>query len=326
VPDLKSISSILTLSIALIALLMVYSFLHQTDEKPIYPPKSKMELGRVLFFEKALSLDSSISCASCHLPAFAFSDTQIFSKGVGGKFGLRNTPSVMNVKARDLFFYDGRAKDIFDQVHFPVEDQNEMNIDFNMLVQRLQASPRYLTFFKQLYQSLPNRENIADAIAQFEMSLESSETPFDRFMNGDESALNASEQRGRELFLSDKTKCFDCHFGPDFTGDEFKNIGLFDGQFLNDSGRFTVTKNNEDVGKFKVPGLRNVGVTGPYMHNGQFKTLEEVVAFYSNIYEIVGNPVNLDSTLIKPLNLSTQEQLDLVNFLKTLTDDQFKNR
>jgi cytochrome c peroxidase len=326
VPDLKSIGNILTLALAGIALLLVFSFLHQTNDKPIFPPENKAELGRVLFFEKALSLDSSISCASCHLPAFAFSDTQAFSKGVGGKFGLRNTPSVMNVKSRGLFFYDGRAKDIFDQVHFPVEDKNEMNINFDIVVQRLQASPLYSAYFQLLYKSLPNRQNVADAIAQFEMLLESSETPFDRYMSGDETALNASEQRGRELFLSDKTKCFDCHFGPDFTGDEFKNIGLFDGKLLNDSGRYLVTKYLEDVGKFKVPGLRNVGVTGPYMHNGQFKTLNEVVAYYSNMYEFVEKPVNLDSTLIKPLNLTAQEQLDLVNFLKSLTDVQFKNR
>lgn len=277
----------------------------------------------MLFFEKALSLDSSISCASCHIPAFAFSDTQAFSKGVGGKLGLRNTPSVMNVKFRDLFFYDGRAKDIFDQVHFPVEDKNEMNIDFDVVVERIQKSPQYLSYFNRLYHAKPNRQNIADAIAQFEMSLESSETRFDRFMNGNETALNESEQRGRDLFLSDKTKCFDCHFGPDFTGDEFKNIGLFDGKHLNDSGRYVVTKNKEDVGKFKVPGLRNVAVTAPYMHNGQFKTLEEVVSYYSNLYEFVEKPVNLDSTLTQALNLTAQEQTDLVNFLKSLTDDRF---
>jgi cytochrome c peroxidase len=287
---------------------------------------SEVQLGEKLFFDKALSLDSSISCASCHIPEFAFADTVAFSKGVGGKFGQRNTPSVMNVKFRDRFFYDGRAKDIIDQVHFPIEDPNEMNLLMDKLVERLTHNPDYIKWFQQIYGSLPNKQNIAQAIATYESSLETANTPFDAYMDDVPNSLNASEIRGKELFLGGKAKCFDCHFGPDFTGDEFKNIGLFDGKTWNDVGRFGITKDSADLGKFKVPGLRNVGVTAPYMHNGSFKTLREVVEYYNNPKKTVANPINLDESLKDPLNLNEQEITDLVNFLLSLTDKQFKNR
>ena len=123
--------------------------------------------------------------------------------------------------------------------------------------------------------------------------------------------------------MSDRAKCFDCHFSPDFTGDEFKNIGLYDEKKYNDKGRYEVTKNPDDLGKFKVPGLRNVAVTAPYMHDGSFKTLEEVVEYYSDIYAVVNKPVNLDSTLINPIIFTPQEKKDLVAFLHSLTDRSF---
>jgi cytochrome c peroxidase len=287
---------------------------------------NKESLGEKLFFDSALSLDYSISCASCHIPQFAFADTVAFSKGVGGKFGQRNTPSVMNVKFRDRFFYDGRAKDIIDQVHFPIQDPNEMNLSMDSLVKRLSANPSYVKWFNAIYNEGPTKQNIADAIAAYEMTLETSNTPFDAFMNDVPNSLTESEQRGREVFLSDKAKCFDCHFGPDFTGDEFKNIGLYDGLKWNDNGLYGITKDSADLGKFKVPGLRNVGVTGPYMHNGAFKTLKEVIDFYDNPFATVTNPINIDETLKKPLGLTKQEKEDLLNFLLTLTDKKFKNR
>ncbi|MDP2174581.1 MAG: cytochrome c peroxidase [Bacteroidota bacterium] len=310
---------ILTLIVALIFLSFSNNSLKTNDI-------SEVQLGEKLFFEKALSLDSSISCASCHIPEFAFADTVAFSKGVGGKFGLRNTPSVMNIKFRDRFFYDGRAKDIIDQVHFPIQDPNEMNLAMEEVVKRLKQDIQYSEWFKMVYQTLPNQENIAKAIAAFESTLETANTPFDAFMDDVPNSLNASEIRGKELFLSEKAKCFDCHFGPDFTGDEFKNIGLFDGNKWNDVGRFVITKDSADLGKFKVPGLRNIGVTAPYMHNGSFKTLREVIEYYNNPKKTVSNPINLDESLKEPLNLNEQEITDLINFLLSLTDKQFKNR
>ena len=135
--------------------------------------------------------------------------------------------------------------------------------------------------------------------------------------------MSTAAIRGREVFMSKKAKCFDCHFSPDFTGDEFRNIGLFDkNQFL-DKGRFEVTKDSADLGKFKVPGLRNVAVTPPYMHNGMFSTLEEVVEYYDNPTKFVAHSINADSLLQKPLGLTVQEKSDLVEFMKALTDFRF---
>lgn len=289
-------------------------------------PANSVELGKMLFFEKALSLDSSVSCASCHQPEFAFSDTLPLSIGVGGRMGLRNTPSIMNVKGRELMFYDGRAKNLEDQVHFPVEDPLEMNLAFDEVVKRLKADPFYVTCFQSVFKALPDRKNLALAIADFERSLETSNTPFDDYMSDKPNVLSESAIRGRELFLSDRAKCFDCHFGPDFTGDEFRNIGLYDGRNWNDPGRFKISGDSSDLGKFKVPGLRNVGVTGPYMHNGSFKTLKEVIEYYSDPYKIVNQPVNMDSTMLTPINFTEAEKADLLSFLLSLSDRSFKNR
>ena len=310
----------------LLALVVVLALKNPKQEVPKSVRISKEELGKFLFFEKALSLDSTVSCSSCHIPAFAFSDTTALSDGVHGKLGLRNAPGVMNLHANEPMFYDGRAKDLVDQVHFPIQDPNEMNLAMIEVVKRLNKDPKYKNFFNALFQAEASAANIADVIAAYELTLQTSNTPFDAFMSGDESAISESAKRGRELFLSDRAKCFDCHFGPDFTGDEFKNIGLYDAKEWNDVGRFKISNDSSDIGKFKVPGLRNVGVTGPYMHNGKFKTLEEVIEYYSNPYLTVKNPVNLDASLVKPINFTKQEKADLLSFLKSLTDKQFLNR
>ncbi len=296
------------------------------QEVPKSVELSKEELGKLLFFEKALSLDSTVSCASCHLPQFAFSDTTAFSDGVNGKLGLRNAPGIMNLHPNEPMFYDGRAKDLVGQVHFPIQDPNEMNLAMLEVVKRLNNDKEYKNFFNSTFHSEANEANIAQAIAAFELTLQTSNTPFDAFMSGDESAISESAKRGRELFLSDRAKCFDCHFGPDFTGDEFKNIGLYDAKEWADAGRFNASKDSADIGKFKVPGLRNVGVTGPYMHNGKFKTLEQVIEYYANPFATVKKPINMDASLLKPINFTAQEKSDLVNFLKSLTDKQFLNR
>lgn len=309
-------------ALLLLGVLVLSSFRHTPDSVDL----TKVELGQQLFFDKGLSLDSSVSCASCHIPEFAFSDTVAFSIGFQGRKGLRNAPSVMNMKFRDLMFYDGRAQSLRDQVHFPISDPNEMNLDYEVAIRRIAANPVYAKAFQQLYQAAPDAINIADAVASFEETLESSETPFDRYMSGDTNAISESAKRGRELFLGDKAKCFDCHFGPDFTGDEFRNIGLYNGKEDHDAGRFNVTRDSADLGKFKVPGLRNIGVTGPYMHDGRFKTLDAVINYYNNPSAFVNNPKNIDPLLMAPLNLSKEEKEDLKNFLLSLTDKRFINR
>jgi cytochrome c peroxidase len=181
----------------------------------------------------------------------------------------------------------------------------------------------YVERFKNIYGERPKRENIIDAMVTFEKSLETSNSPFDRFMHDDTSAISESAKRGQKIF-NIKGKCFDCHFGPDFTGDEFRNIGLYNGRELNDVGRFGITQKKEDIGKFKVPGLRNIAMTAPYMHNGMFKTLEEVIDYYDTPTQFVQGSINADSLLLKPLGLTVQEKSDLLEFLKSLTDERFK--
>jgi len=283
---------------------------------------TKVALGEKLFFDPILSLDNSISCADCHQPKFAFADNKAFSLGVNDSLGNRNTPSVMNMASRPFFFHDGRAATLEEQATMPVENPVEMNLPFTDAVKRIKSNKVYFTLFINIYQTEPNKENITNALAEFQRSLESDgSAPHDLWMNDiDTLAMSPSQQRGRNLFLSDDFKCFDCHFGPDFTGDEFRNIGLYDGITLKDIGRYAVTKDSSDIGKFMVPGLRNVALTAPYMHDGKFNTLEDVINFYSNPYDFVEKPVNIDSLMVKPLNLSEQQKEDLVNFLHSLTD------
>lgn len=283
---------------------------------------TKVTLGEKLFFDPILSLDNSISCADCHQPKFAFADNKAFSIGVNDSLGNRNTPSVMNMASRPFFFHDGRAASLEEQASMPVENPVEMNLSFTEAVKRIKTNKAYFNLFSNIYHTEPNKENIANALAEFQRSLESDgSAPHDLWMSDiDTLAMSTSQQRGRTLFLSDEFKCFDCHFGPDFTGDEFRNIGLYDGITLKDMGRFDITKDSSDIGKFKVPGLRNVALTAPYMHDGKFNTLGEVIDFYSNPYDFVEKPVNIDSLMVKPLNLSDQQKEDLVNFLHSLTD------
>ena len=286
--------------------------------------RDEIELGEELFFDPILSLDNTLACASCHQPQFAFADNKAFSLGVNDSIGTRNTPSVMNMLSRSFFFHDGRAASLEEQAIGPVENPLEMNLSFDEAVKRIKANPEYVRLFKKIYKEEPNAKNVANALSEFQRSLESDgSAPHDLFVNGvDLNAMTASQQRGRKLFLDDKSKCFDCHFGPDFTGDEFRNIGLYDGVKLLDKGRFDFTKKQEDIGKFKVRGLRNVALTAPYMHNGMFNTLEEVIDYYSNPYDFVKKPINMDTVMLKPLNFTQEEKTDLVNFLHSLTDEE----
>ena len=282
---------------------------------------SESELGEKLFFDPILSHDKSISCGSCHKPEFAFADNRSLSFGVNDSLGTRNTPSVMNMASRSHFFYDGRASSLEEQAIGPIENPVEMNLSIDSAVNRLLNSELYVALFDKIYRDLPSKSNLTSALASFQRSLESDgSAPHDLWMNDEEPlALSKSQQRGRELFL-EKAKCFDCHFGPDFTGDEFRNIGLYDGKEYTDKGRFDITGDSNDLGKFKVPGLRNVALTAPYMHDGSLETLEEVIDFYNNLYRFVPAPINLDSVMIEPLMLSISEKEDLVNFLHSLTD------
>lgn len=311
----------LTYSIAVFAILIsACSTNNVSENKP--EPTTKEELGELLFSDPILSENNQISCASCHIPDFAFADTSKVSKGVNGKLGSRNTPSAMNMNDRIFFFHDGRAETLEDQAAGPIENPVEMNLPIAEAIKRLNANENYKNYFKKIYKESPDRTNLLDAIAAFERTLETSDTPFDRFMKGDEKAISEAAKRGQKIF-NIKGKCFDCHFGPDFTGDQFRNIGLYNGKDLNDRGRSEITKDSADIGKFKVPGLRNIAITAPYMHNGMFKTLTEVIDYYDTPTTFVKGSINSDSLLLKPLGLTKEEKSDLLEFLQTLTDDRF---
>jgi len=292
--------------------------LNQADE-----PKTEVALGKKLFSDPILSSDRTVSCASCHNPAFAFADTARFSKGVGGKPTKRNTPTVLNMSARDSYFWDGRAGTLEQQALMPIQNPDEMNLSIQEAIKRLNADKKYKIWFQKIYKQAPNQENLAKALAAFERTLETSETDFEKYMAGDKQAISPDAAAGRKLFVN-KAKCFDCHFGPDFTGDEFKNIGFYTGLKNDDQGRFGITKDSIDLGKFKVPGLRNIALTSPYMHDGRFKTIRQVIEYYEDPSLFIQGSMNIDTTFSKPLKLTEKEKDQLEAFLLTLTDKRFK--
>lgn len=309
--------------VLMILTVIMFSCSVDSDEKPLKEPGSKEELGELLFHDSILSRGNSISCASCHKPEYAFADTVALSVGIDGIIGTRNTPSAMNLSARNFYFHDGRSETLEEQAGGPMENPNEMDIPLSMIVKKLNKHRQYRSFFVKIFGNTATKENLVEALAAYERTLETNNTAFDHFMNGEDTlSFSLSAQRGREVF-NEKGKCFDCHFGPDFTGDDFKNIGLFNGKNLNDSGRFLITRAPEDIGRFKVPGLRNSAITRPYMHNGMFKTLKEVIDYYDNPDLFVPDAVNRDASLAKPLNLTPQEKKDLEAFLLSLTDERF---
>ena len=306
----------------LAGMITVLGFSFNAPEETIKTPAA---LGKKLFSDKLLSKDSSISCASCHKAEFAFADTAAFSTGIYGKLTSRNTPSVLNMKNRPYYFWDGRASTLEEQSLMPIENPNEMGLPIKEAIQRLNQSESYKRLFRKIFKQLPNEKNLGAAFAAFEQTLETVDSKFDDWSNNI-SDLSVEEERGRELFVGNKAKCFDCHSMEDFTDDRFKNIGLYNGKELSDAGRYEITKKETDKGKFKTPGLRNIAVTGPYMHDGRFKTLEQVVSYYNTPFMFVDDPLNIDTTFNKPLMLSQQEKKDLVAFLKTLTDKAYIKR
>jgi cytochrome c peroxidase len=283
------------------------------------PNKEKIttesQLGERLFFDPILSRDSSISCASCHKPEFAFADNSATSKGVFGRTGTRNTPSAMNQSDRNV---------LEEQALGPIENPVEMDLPLSIAIKRLLKNKEYLEAFQYVYGEVPSKELLGQAISSFEQTLETGKSVFDKYMSeSDTTLMSASAKRGLTIFNT-KGKCFDCHFGVDFTGnDRFKNIGLYNGNDLNDEGRFAISGNPKDLGSFKVPGLRNIAQTAPYMHNGQLKTLREVIDYYDTPDKFVANSINRDTLLKAPLGLTETEKKDLENFLLSLSDERF---
>ncbi|MCB0734271.1 MAG: c-type cytochrome [Flavobacteriales bacterium] len=291
-----------------------------------------VKLGRMLFYEKMLSGDGSQACASCHLQEFAFSDTATFSIGIRKKPGKRQAMGVFNMAWNsNEFFWDGRAHLLRDQSLKPIQDELEMDETLENVVAKLSASETYRNQFKRTFGSEEiTPEKMSLAMEQFMNSIVSNRSKYDQFL-ADSTVFTESEKRGYVLFNTEYNKffpdesgadCAHCHGGDNFENDEYMNNGLDgDGQFADD-GREKVTMNMADKGKFKVPSLRNIAVTAPYMHDGRFKSLEEVVDHY-NTGLVASSALDqaLEQTRETGLMLSTQQKADLVAFLKTLTDE-----
>lgn len=300
---------------------------------------AKIELGRLLYFDPVLSGDNTVSCAHCHHPDLGLSDNRQRSMGKGGR-GIgphrqggvslrRNSPTVWNAAFNHLQFWDGRAKDLEEQAAKPITDANEMDQDPDQLVEELRAIDGYVSRFGEAFPgtSAITFDQVTFAIAAFERTLLSQNSRFDRYVRGDRRALDASERRGLNVFRSLQTRCFECHNLPTFNNPDFKVIGLPDVAGLDgpDEGRVEVAEGEAHRRAFKVPTLRNVALTAPYMHNGLFDTLDEVIDFYAMGGGVgLGLDVpNLDDK-IRPFHLDGDQRRDLIAFLHSLTDESAK--
>lgn len=288
-------------------------------------PTSTIELGKALFHEPMLSRKMTISCASCHKPDFAFSDTSQFSIGVNGKPTGRNTPTVTYSAGRQHYFWDGRAATLEHQATGPITHPEEMNLTVTEAIGRLRQHAYYTVAFQKVFNRAPDSLGLTKALADFQRSLSDYDSPYDRYLKGDQSAMSASAVRGFYLFYQENT-CAQpaCHIGPDFSGDSLVFVGVHDG---NDMGRYGITGRPEDRQKFKTPILRNVGVTGPYMHDGSMKTLREVIVFYNQRENFLGNPrTHANVRHQRAQTMTDQDVDDLVSFMNALTDYRYQKR
>ena len=278
----------------------------------------KIELGRTLFFDKRLSNDNTIACASCHLAQFAFTDAKPVSTGIRGQKGGRSAPVAINRVFSSAQFWDGRAATLEDQSIGPFTNPIEHGfVNYDVMMAKMKKIPGYKTLFLQVFGGDITIGNVGKAIASFQRTILSGNSPADRFDQGGEAgAISAEAQRGLLLFR-EKARCTKCHSGFNFTDEKFHNAGIGWDDNKVDLGRYMVTKNPEDIGGMKTPTLREIARSAPYMHDGRFKTLEEVVNFYNQ--GGVKNPHQ--DPLILPLELTKEEKHDLVQFLRTLNGE-----
>ncbi len=300
------------------------------------PTNAGVLLGRMLFYEKALSKDGTQSCADCHQQKDMFSDIRPFSIGVEGLPGKRQAMAIFNLAWHTSgMFWDGRVPLVRDQALKPIQDPLEMNESLPNVVSKLSTEQKYRDQFARAFGDHEiTPERIGLAIEQFEFTMISNNSKYDKSLRG-EVVLSPSEEHGRLLFFTEVDpfqgvkggECFHCHGGFNFTNNEYMNNGLDEDAVFTDLGRFDVTNNPADKARFKVTSLRNIALTPPYMHDGRFTTLEQVIEHYNTG---VKNSSTVDGILFHNLDpgglqLSAQDIADLVAFLHTLTDDAFMN-
>ncbi|MEM6646135.1 MAG: cytochrome c peroxidase [Bacteroidota bacterium] len=277
----------------------------------------KVNLGERLFFDPLLSRDRSVSCGSCHLPAFAFADPRRLSAGVDGRRGERNSPSLVNVVYERGLFRDGASPSLEAQVFGPLENPDEMDIRLDTLLARLANDASYRRDFDMAFGEGPTAQNFAQALAAYQRTIVSGGGRYDDWLMGEPEALTEDERQGLALFEG-KAGCVGCHSGPRLTNDRLANNGLALDFARADSGRARITADPADFGRFKVPSLRNVALTAPYMHDGRFGSLADIIDHYDS----GGTGARNQDARIQPLRLTPQEKTHLLAFLDTLTDDE----
>lgn len=290
-----------------------FQFLRQHDQNSNLDSQ-KVQLGRMLFFDKRLSLDNSVSCASCHIPGKAFCDNLETAVGINGLKNTRNTPSLLNADSLSSMMFDAHIKTLERQVIVPIQESSEMGNNMKFLIPKLRKVSYYQEKAKKIFNRDFDAFVLTRSIAAFERTLRSRNSRYDQYINGDKKALSKNEKKGMTLFLN-KLHCSSCHPPPNFTTYKAENNGLTN-DYASDQGRFRVTKDSSDIGKFKIPSLRNIGLTFPYMHNGSFLSLDSIIEKYA----FGGNSHPNKSAIITPFKLDSEEKQNLIEFLLALSD------
>ena len=299
----------------------------QLQANPTLPPvevpadnpqtDAKVALGAQLYFDPRLSIDDSISCATCHAPETGWANHNPVDVGILGFKGNRNSGTILDSAYMRFQFWDGRARTLEEQALGPIHNPVEMGETLESVVRKLNAIAGYRAQFKDVFGTDVTSDGIAKAIAAFERTVLSGPSPYDRYLAGDKRAMSEAAVWGMQVFHG-KGRCGTCHHPPLFTDQSFHNLGVGMDAAEPDTGREVVTKDPQDRGRFKTPGLRNVALTWPYLHDGSAKTLEEVIALYNK--GGVPNPT-LDP-LVTPLRLTSEEQTALARFLEALSGQQ----
>jgi cytochrome c peroxidase len=281
---------------------------------------AKLELGKQLYYDGRLSKNGAISCAFCHNPGTGWADPRQTSIGIGGGLGGRQAPTLLNTAFNPLQFWDGKASSLEEQAVFPIQNPIEMGETHENVVRKLNGIKGYRQQFRAIFGTDVTLPGIAEAIAAFERTVISTDSAFDKYVMGDSKAMSKAAVVGMALFKG-KARCILCHNGPNFTDNQFHNLGVPQlGPMKEDLGRYYVTKVEKDKRAFKTPTLRSISETAPYMHDGAFKTLEEVLDFLNN-----GGGANPNlSPLIKALHLTREEKGDIIAFLKALAGESIR--